>query len=154
MDGRRRFEHREHLVRVALLFLAGIAAFVALRAVLVPPGFGLYGHYRAGSLADNRAHPFRFAGREACADCHDEGEKLDHGTALRKVGCESCHGPLAAHVDDPEKAAAGKLDAGALCLRCHSPNPAKPAAFPQIDPAKHEPEGECIDCHDPHAPKL
>ena len=54
----RLFGHREHLVRVAGLFLAGVVVFVVLQALLIPEGFGLYGHYRAGALADNRARPF------------------------------------------------------------------------------------------------
>jgi hypothetical protein len=41
---------------------------------------------------------------------------------LGGVGCESCHGPGAAHVDDPWKAepARTKPDKG-WCVRCHDP---------------------------------
>ena len=44
------FGHKEHLLRVAGLFVAGVLAFLVLQAFLVPRGFGVYGHYRAGAL--------------------------------------------------------------------------------------------------------
>ena len=64
------FGHKEHLVRVAALFAAGVLVFVALQSLLVPKGFGGYGHYRAGALDDNRARPLVHAGRGACVECH------------------------------------------------------------------------------------
>ena len=41
------FKDREHLLRMAALFVAGLAAFVVLRGVLVPADFGELGHYRS-----------------------------------------------------------------------------------------------------------
>ena len=64
------FKDKEHLVRVALLFVAGLFLFVVARAILVPKGFGDYGHYRAGALADVAARPVAYAGRAACLECH------------------------------------------------------------------------------------
>ena len=91
----------EHLVRLALLFLAGIVVFLAARTFLIPPGFGELGHYRTGALADNVAQPLRYAGRAACTDCHEDDATTLAGGAHTAVGCESCHGPLAAHAADP-----------------------------------------------------
>ena len=51
------FGHRGHLLRVAGLFAAGVLAFLVLQAFLVPKGFGVYGHYRAGALEENRVRP-------------------------------------------------------------------------------------------------
>ncbi len=38
---RETIRHREHLFRVAALFVAGLLLFVAVRALLVPSDFGL-----------------------------------------------------------------------------------------------------------------
>jgi hypothetical protein len=143
---------KEHLFRMAALFLGGICLFMIARSLLVPPGFGVYGHYRAGALADNRARPISFAGREACLDCHtDEGAVWKAGKHAR-VGCEACHGALARHIEDPSKNKAVKPDVRTVCMKCHSMNVAKPAKFPQVDPKEHMEGGPCGSCHNPHAP--
>ncbi len=143
---------KEHLVRMAGLFGAGIVAFFILQALLVPKGFGEFGHYRAGALDDNRARPISFAGRAACLDCHgDQGDVLKGGKHAG-LGCEACHGALAAHAEDPSAHKGFKPEIGTLCVRCHLANVAKPAKFPQIEPKEHFDGGPCGGCHDPHAP--
>jgi hypothetical protein len=146
------FGSGEHLMRVLLLFAAGLIAFLGLKALLVPKDFGLHGHYRAGALADNRAHRVSYAGRAACADCHtDEPAALAKGKHAR-VGCESCHGALAVHAEDPEARKPALPEVPGLCLRCHGKTSGRPASFPQIDPADHAGEGRCTECHSPHDP--
>ena len=143
---------KEHLVRIAALFAAGMIVFLVLQAVLVPKGFGLYGHYRAGALADVAARPVTYAGRGACVECHtDEGDRLKGGKHAR-VGCETCHGALGKHAADPSALKPVKPDPKALCLTCHLANVAKPARFPQVDPKTHMDGGPCLTCHDQHAP--
>jgi hypothetical protein len=149
---RESLRHREHLFRVAGLFVAGLLLFVAVRALLVPSDFGLYGHYRAGALTDVRAKTPSYAGREACADCHpDISEALAKGKHVR-VGCESCHGALGLHAADPEKVKPAKLAVPGLCLSCHAASVAKPKKFPQIDPSDHGEGALCTSCHLPHLP--
>ncbi len=144
-----------HLVRLGILFVIFVVAFLVIRSALIPAGFGVYGHYRAGALDDNMAVPMKYAGQTACADCHgDVVEARTHGPAGHPISCESCHGPLAAHAADPGTVAATKPDTRDNCLRCHDYRPARPVGFPQIMPAQHAPEGPCTDCHVPHAPKL
>jgi hypothetical protein len=146
------FGHGEHLVRVAGLFVGGLLLFLLLRAALVPADFGVYGHYRAGALADSRALPLVHAGRAACAACHAERvSELGKGKH-RGVGCESCHGPLARHAADAKVHKAERPDGRGLCLTCHRVNVARPVSFPQVDPREHAAEGACTDCHGPHDP--
>ena len=148
------FRDKEHLVRMAGLFVVGITAFVVARAVLVPKGFGEYGHYRAGALDDNRGRPLRFAGRDACVDCHDDVVKARTGSKHANVGCEAYHGALAEHAADPEQVKPQRPDAKTICLVCHLANVARPQAFPQVDPKEHG-EGEaCNSCHQPHHPEV
>jgi predicted CXXCH cytochrome family protein len=137
---------------VAALFVTGLLLFVAVRALLVPPDFGLYGHYRAGALDDIRKTTPSFGGRSACADCHpDISEALAKGKHAR-IGCESCHGALGRHAADPEKLKPAKLEIPALCLSCHTANIAKPKKFPQIDPSDHGDGARCTSCHAAHHP--
>jgi hypothetical protein len=148
----KRFQDGEHLVRLALLFAAGVLVFLAVRALLVPEGFGEIGHYRVGAIADNRARTPSFAGRAACLECHDEvGAKKATG-AHGRVGCESCHGPLALHAADPDAVKPKLPDSGTLCVRCHTKSASRPKSFPQVDPEAHAEGAACVDCHDPHRP--
>jgi hypothetical protein len=142
---------REHLFRMAGLFLVGIVVFVIVRTLLIPEGFGVYGHYRAGALEDNKKVKLVHAGRAACADCHSDQPEALKASRHATVGCEACHGPLAAHAEDPSKLTPKRPDPKTLCLVCHMANVAKPAGFKQILLQDH-PEGVCNECHDPHSP--
>jgi hypothetical protein len=146
------FRDAEHLFRLALVFLVLLVFFLVARAVFTPEGFGTYGHYRAGALVDGRSRPLSFAGSAACLDCHDEINAVKKTGKHAGVACESCHGPLEAHVVDAATVIPQKPDAKALCLVCHSENLAKPQGFPQIDPRDHAGDDNCITCHNPHTP--
>ena len=144
-----------HLARIGALFGAGTLVFLLLRSVLTPSDFGLHGHYRASAVDDNRNGPLVFAGRQACASCHDEPAGMLAGGAHKAVGCESCHGPLAGHAQAPDTRKATRPDGRARCLTCHAALRGRPAAFPQVFAADHAPEGAvCIDCHAAHAPGM
>jgi len=149
-----RFADVKHLLRMAGLFVAGAVVFVIVRALLVPEGFGTWGHFRAGALDDNRAHQLRYAGRQACADCHGDVLEARQGSKHTGIGCEACHGPLAAHAEDPEAVPARRPEATPLCRGCHQANVARPAGFPQIDPAEHGGGEPCVACHAPHHPDV
>jgi predicted CXXCH cytochrome family protein len=147
-----RFGHSGHLLRVAALFAAGVGSFLVLRALLVPEGFGTYGHYRAAAIEDNRARPVAFAGREACVECHSDVPEAASGGKHAAVRCESCHGPLAGHAADPLEKKAVRPDPRVLCARCHEANVARPARFPQVDVAGHAADEACTTCHGAHSP--
>ncbi len=144
----------EHLFRLAALFAAGVVIFLVLRSIMVPAGFGELGHFRPGAIAANQQKPLNFAGRAACAECHSEiGVELaaaKHG----RIGCESCHGPLAAHAADPDTSKPATLDALALCSRCHAADPARPQGHPQVVVAEHSEGESCTECHEAHDPTM
>jgi hypothetical protein len=149
----RRFADEEHLLRVVGLFLAGLLAFFLVQALLVPKGFGVYGHFRAGALDDNRAHPILHAGRATCEACHTDVADARKGGKHERIGCEACHEAQARHAEaeDPAAQKPARPDAR-LCLVCHTANVAKPRGFPQIDPKEHAAPGSCLTCHKAHNP--
>ena len=149
-----RFRDVEHLVRLVFLFILAIGCFAVVRAWLVPADFGKFGHYRAGALDDIRARPASFAGRSVCVDCHSDVEEARKGGAHAGIGCEACHGPLAAHAADPTSTPPVKPDAKALCPVCHEHNAAKPERFQQVDTKAHAEGASCVECHKAHAPKI
>jgi predicted CXXCH cytochrome family protein len=146
------FRHGGHLIRVAGLFLAGVLVFLVLQFLLVPEGFGVYGHYRAGAIEENRVRPVAFAGRAACVECHSDIPDTMKGGRHAAVRCEACHGPLAGHAGDPAEKKAARPDGKALCARCHAANVARPARFPQVEVADHAGEEACTACHAAHNP--
>src|SRR5512146_266539 len=86
---------REHLVRMAGLFVAGLALFLIARTVLVPKDFNEFGHFRTGALADNMVRPMAFAGRDTCESCHPDIVDERKGSRHAAIACEACHGALA-----------------------------------------------------------
>jgi hypothetical protein len=149
-----RFKDREHLVRMAVLFLAALGVFVLLRALMVPSDFGTYGHFRAGALKDNASHPLAFAGRDACGECHGDIVDARKGSKHQRIGCEACHGALARHAAEPDKLKPALPNGKTVCLVCHLENVAKPNGFPQVNPKDHGDDGPCTGCHNPHHPEV
>lgn len=147
------FRSYEHLLRLAALFALGAALFLGLRWLLVPADYGELGPYRTSALSANRARPVVYAGQLACVDCHSDVAESRKTNAHARIGCESCHGPLAAHASDPAIAAV-KPDPRATCAVCHVPNAAKPRQFKTVDFAEHADPGPCTTCHPAHAPRL
>lgn len=147
------FDHKMHLVRMAGLFAAGTLVFLLAKGLFTPKGFGDYGHYRAGALADNAARVPVFAGRKACGECHTDQAAGLAGGPHKGVGCEACHGALGVHASAPEKLKPAKPEPAKICVVCHLPNVARPATFKQVDPKEHgDGSGACGGCHDSHSP--
>jgi hypothetical protein len=143
-----------HVFRVAGLFAVALVLFVVLRWWFIPSDFGVYGFFRAGALEDNRAHPLVYAGRAACVDCHADVVEARRASRHEPIGCESCHGPQAAHAAGEDVPVPPKPDSRTTCIRCHAMRAGKPARFPQVDAADHAPEGPCTACHQPHHPAV
>ncbi|HUR33236.1 MAG TPA: cytochrome c3 family protein [Vicinamibacterales bacterium] len=149
-----RFRSYSHLIRMAALFVCGIAVFLVGRSLFVPSDFGVHGHYRAGALDAARVRPITFAGQAACVECHGDIGDLRKTARHARVACESCHGPLATHAAGEEPRRPAPPDGQVTCIGCHLKNRSKPAAFPQIEVADHAGDNKCIECHNPHAPKI
>jgi uncharacterized CHY-type Zn-finger protein len=150
----KRFKDVEHLVRLAALFVAAILVFGVARAALVPAGFGKLGHFRAGAIDDIRARKPEYAGQKACADCHVDVVDLRAQARHKGIACESCHGPLGAHADDPGAMTPKLPQATPLCVHCHAANTGKSKRYPTVDVKDHAGDESCITCHKPHNPKL
>jgi len=143
-----------HVLRLAGLFVFGIVCFLVLRWWFVPPGFGLYGHYRAGAIDDNRARPIAYAGQTACIECHSDVAAVRQGGRHAGVHCEACHGPLARHAAGETATRPSRPDPRTLCIRCHAQGGGKPPGFPQVTVSEHAPEGACTACHTAHKPAI
>jgi hypothetical protein len=148
------FKDIEHLVRLAIVMLIAVVAFVVLRATVVPRSFGEYGHYRGAAIAEIAARPLVFAGHEACETCHSDVADLKRQGKHVVVACEACHEAAASHAEDPGSIKPAKLDTAILCARCHEANSAKPKTFPQVVTADHSSGVACDTCHQPHKPKI
>jgi hypothetical protein len=88
-----------------------------------------------------------------CQRCHTTGFGISGGFAtarqsgtseLAAVGCESCHGPSAAHVKDPKRQTSNRL-AFDQCVSCHdaehSPNFKSAVSWEAIKHGKSSPPG-------------
>jgi hypothetical protein len=147
------FRSYEHLLRLAAVFAAAAVVFAILRALLVPADYGRFGRYRAGALLQIASHSTVYAGQLSCVECHTDVAEARKNNMHARISCETCHGPLAAHADDPS-VAARKPDARAVCAVCHQPDPARTRAIKTVLFADHADPGPCTSCHSPHAPKL
>ena len=148
------FRDSGHLIRPALVFLAGLGFFLVIRAAVVPKHFGQYGHYRPGALELVRQRPVSYAGQDTCVMCHDDVAKTRAAGKHAHVACEGCHGPLAKHADDPAALTPKLPDVATLCVGCHEKDAAKPRSFPQVVSAEHSGGALCNSCHQPHSPQL
>jgi transcription elongation factor Elf1 len=149
----KKFDGAEHLIRLVVVTLVAVLLFFALRKLMVPAEFGKYGHYRPAALADIASKTPVYAGRDACADCHEETVKLKSEGKHANIACETCHGASAVHAADSEKQKPLLPDTKLLCPSCHESSSAKPARFPQVNSKEHAEGAACGTCHNPHQPE-
>lgn len=104
-----------------------------------------------------------YVGVETCVTCHEDQQSnlqgTPHGQAgfakLSPHGCESCHGPGSAHVDDPDNvdlrpslANRSPEQRNAACTTCHSGG----EQFLWAGSAHASQKISCTDCHSVHSP--
>jgi len=124
------FRDSTHLIRPALILVAGVGILLLVRSAVLPKAFGQYGHFRPAALDINRGRPLVFAGQKECVLCHDEEAKARAAGKHALVSCEACHGPQANHASDPGQPKPALPDVRLLCARCHEKDAAIPKAFP------------------------
>jgi hypothetical protein len=143
----------EHLIRIAILFIAGLLVFLGLRTLFVPSSFGQYGHYRGDAIAEIAALPVVHAGHQTCESCHTDISDAKIKGKHTGVNCEACHGPQGQHAADLSVMPV-KPDPATLCGQCHEASSAKPKWFPQVDTKDHSGGLVCNACHNPHNPSI
>jgi DmsE family decaheme c-type cytochrome len=128
------------------------------------PGVSLSAQAPAGQ-ATPPAQPAGYVGSDTCVVCHSDKEDSLKGTQHAKAmnprtpaatqGCESCHGPGQAHVDDDAKGNIRKFaqitpaETNETCLGCH--NRGDHAGW---GGSAHEARNlSCGTCHSVHSPK-
>jgi hypothetical protein len=144
----------QHVVRMAGLFLLAVVSFLVWRSWMVPPDFGVYGHYRAGAITDAARRTPLYAGQAACVVCHDDVQQVRATGRHANVRCEACHGPLGRHARAETDVAPIRPSSRGVCLTCHTSKDGMPKAFPKIVVNEHSESGPCTDCHKSHAPGM
>ncbi|MCP2605258.1 DmsE family decaheme c-type cytochrome [Candidatus Aminicenantes bacterium AH-873-B07] len=103
-----------------------------------------------------------FVGSDTCKECHENifksfkltihGKIADFEAKGQIIGCESCHGPGSAHVEegDPEKIVSLKKltpeERSTVCLKCHKGG----YQISWFSSTHAMSNISCTDCHSPH----
>ena len=163
----------KHFLRLAVLITLVVAAFLRVRAMVVPQDFGKLGHFRASAIAEAAAREPRHLGSAECSDCHSEINEAWENGKHHIPQCENCHGPGFLHVKvvsedsvdaypDPIKRNKNALRVTSgidECKWCHLKTFERPSTLKSIksvdehfseNRGKFAPGAKCTDCHDPH----
>lgn len=143
----------EQVKRLGAVAVVLVGALVTARLYLVPADFGKTGHFRASAVTEVAAQKISYAGHEKCTECHDDVVAVKNAGFHKGVTCEVCHGPAAAHAEDPGSVTPPAPRERGSCPLCHEYLASRPTGFPQIVSASHNPMKPCISCHKPHDPK-
>lgn len=140
-----------HVVRMVLVFAVLLGGFITWRAWMVPPDFGVFGHYRAGAITEIAARTPVHAGQAECVTCHEAAQEERVGSRHAPVSCEACHGPLGRHARGETDDAPIRPSTRAVCLPCHDARLGMPASFQKVNVKEHSESGPCTECHKAHS---
>jgi DmsE family decaheme c-type cytochrome len=154
---------------------AWLVAFASARASEAPPVIplpeaveNLQGAQKPPAVPAQVATPqqgAKYVGQDTCLNCHDNMRQGYEGTAHHRAadsrtpaarqGCETCHGPGSAHVENPVEVKVKLFrsmppgEVNETCVTCH--NRGEHALW---DGSQHEARDlACTSCHSVHAPK-
>lgn len=143
----------EQLVRLSVVFAVLIGGTAATYIWVIPASLTDTELHRSSTVSREVAKPLAYAGASVCKECHEDEHLLRVSGYHNTLACETCHGPLYGHSEDPLEVAATAPRQREFCPICHAYDAARPTGFPQIDAVRHNPVKPCIDCHDPHDPE-
>lgn len=142
----------EQVKRLAVILILIVPLFILARNELIPEDFGKLGHYRASAINEIIDKEIKYAGQNICYECHDDVFEIKQAGFHKDLSCEICHGPAAAHSENPDEFIPTAPRERDSCPLCHEYLPARPTGFPQIVTASHNPVKPCFSCHDAHNP--
>jgi hypothetical protein len=142
------------IATVAIVIGAGaVSVALTVGAAMAWSPYLAYDVDRESNARDWAHYELAFAGSATCAECHEPQVSTVKANPHRDVACESCHSPLAAHVDEAEAKLATlttlEEPVDQTCQACHLDSTGRPAAFPVVDKWQHY-KPDCLECHDPH----
>jgi hypothetical protein len=143
----------EQVTRLALVAGVLVVAVLGVRFAVIPRSLVSAELHRRDTVDREVARPVKFAGSQACQDCHEDVAAKKGKSYHRGLACGGCHGPAVVHAEDPGALKPPAPRDRKFCPVCHDYDPARPTGFPQINQATHNPTLPCIDCHDPHDPE-
>lgn len=141
-------------VRVGLLVVMVVVAFIIVQQLSIPKAFGAYGFYRGDNVQEwvSMSPNYSTAGTATCSTCHADKVTLKDVGPHASVNCESCHLAAGKHTQVTFDAKPVKDSTREACLSCHEKQVARPETIRQIDGSQHNLGMACITCHDPHSP--
>jgi hypothetical protein len=140
------------MLRLSLaLGLLLAAGFVA--RYLAPPSLKQHDLQIAAAAEREAAREPVYAGAPVCLDCHADQVTAKAQGYHRNVSCETCHGPVTTHLENPVEVKPPAPRDRRFCPTCHAYSLSRPMGFPQVNPVTHNPLQPCISCHEPHDPK-
>lgn len=139
--------------RAALLLLIVVIVFLIVRQMAVPKSFGQYGYYRGDNVEEWISYNQNYAsGKDDCSKCHGQEFTATAQDVHNGIDCQSCHGPLAAHVKNPQESRPKVAGNAELCGACHKDLLGRKEKIPTVKLGEHSGGLECTRCHDPHQP--
>jgi hypothetical protein len=142
----------EQITRLAVVFGVFITLIVVVRVFILPAELKETGINRKSAIERELAKPVRYAGAHACSECHEDEYETKKAGYHANLACETCHGALQAHTEDPEEESPFLPQTREFCPVCHTYNLSRPTGYPQINPIAHNPLKPCSQCHNPHDP--
>lgn len=156
-------------IKVVLLGTFTLFLFVWLASGIFSTAFGINGGNRTEALNFVPDNKDGYIGSESCKDCHEDQFKSFSETKHSKLanieswkdkvqGCESCHGPGKAHLEDATDKSKiisfknkNSKEISETCLSCHAGKESH-NNFRRGDHWRND--VGCTDCHTAHGPQL